>query len=299
MPSGGTRAASPTILGFSLGFAFSLVGVGIAYLISVDNASGRTWRWFCDDSFEALGVIGGFAYLAYQVFHDGNLLVTFTRPVALAVAIALGYWWKRKSAGEPANRGNANSDKASCAQSSMVCRSVPTTMMSTVADSAAARLTVASAIPTPGRARRSTACGRKRAPLLPPAHHSRLAVRAGHRGTPHLRWTRLHADRTLSSDRTSYLCLRRVAIRALATTVAAKTASTATRRTGEELETVRPAVPVFDGAGTAAGTKGVITPVGSVPVGGGVGGVPVEVSPAVVDRPGPVSGVALLHSGSE
>ena len=104
MPSGGTRAASPTILGFSLGFAFSLVGVGIAYLISVDNASGRTWRWFRDDSFEALGVIGGFAYLAYQVFHDGNLLVTFTRPVALAVAIALGYWWKRKSAGEPANR---------------------------------------------------------------------------------------------------------------------------------------------------------------------------------------------------
>ena len=129
----------------------------------------------------------------------------------------------------------------------------------------------------------------------------------------------------MSSDRTSYLCLRRVAIRALATTVAAKTASTATR-TGEELETVRPAVPDFDGAGTAAGTKGVITPVGSVPVGGVVGGapvggvvggapvggvvggapvggvvggVPVEVSPAVVDRPGPVSGVALLHSGSE
>ena len=101
--------------------------------------------------------------------------------------------------------------------------------------------------------------------------------------------------------------MRRVAIRALATTVAAKTASTATR-TGEELETVRPAVPDFDGAGTAAGTKGVITPVGSVPVGGVVGGapvggvvggVPVEVSPAVVDRPAPVSGVALLHSGSE
>ena len=110
--------------------------------------------------------------------------------------------------------------------------------------------------------------------------------------------------------------MRRVAIRALATTVAAKTASTATR-TGEELETVRPALPDFDGAGTAAGTKGVITPVGSVPVGGVVGGapvggvvggvpvggvvggVPVEVSPAVVDRPAPVSGVALLHSGSE
>ena len=38
---------------------------------------------------------------------------------------------------------------------------------------------------------------------LPPlAYCCRLAVRTGHRGAPHLRRTRLHSNRALSSDRT-------------------------------------------------------------------------------------------------
>ena len=92
----GNRGGSK-ILGFSLGFGFLLVGVGIAYLISVDNAIGRTWRWFCDHPIEALFTIGGFAYLPFRIVYDNNLLNTFTTPSIILVAIALGYWWKRKA----------------------------------------------------------------------------------------------------------------------------------------------------------------------------------------------------------